>query len=123
MVELPSDFNRSRTWNQTELYALAAFLYFNADKLTSEKSKKKWKIFKFMSLFIKTRNINQCRSYTHKLFKTFKNIDSINSFFKKSLPNFSDIIPTLKKRNDRIFDAMSKFDDQSEHGDTEESLQ
>jgi hypothetical protein len=109
-IEPEVDFNRSRTWNQTELYALAAFLFFNAAKFSSEKTKKKWKIFKIMSLFVQTRNINQCRTYTHKLFKTFKDIRSINNFLRDSLPNYATVIPTLKNRNLKIFSELPLSD-------------
>lgn len=81
-----ADFNRSRTWTQAELYRIAAFLHHNAHKFHSESSKKQSKIFKVMSAFVQTRNVNQCRSYTNKLLKSFGSIDHINSYFKQSLP-------------------------------------
>lgn len=69
-----ADFNRSRTWTQSELYRIAAFLHYNSHKFHSESSKKQCKIFKVMSAFVQTRNVNQCRSYTNKLLKSFGSI-------------------------------------------------
>lgn len=94
-----ADFNRSRTWTQAELYRIAAFLHFNAHKFSSETSKKQSKIFKVMSAFVQTRNINQCRSYTNKLFKSFGSIAHINSYFKQSLPDYSLAVARLRQRS------------------------
>jgi len=49
-----------------------------------------------MSTFVRTKNINQCRTYSNKLLKTFKSIDKINSFFTTSLPLYHSIVPTLE---------------------------
>lgn len=95
--------NMGRTWNQKELYALAAFFFYNSHKFSSENSKKRWKIYKLMSAFVQTRNINQCRSYTHKLLRSFGSIDKINAFFQGSLPRYHSVLAQLESRNLRLF--------------------
>jgi hypothetical protein len=55
-----------------------------------------------MSAFIRTRNINQCRSYTNKMLKSFKNIQNINQYFKESLPQYDKVVAELKERNEAL---------------------
>lgn len=97
-----ADFNYSRTWTQPELYRIAAFLRLHAHKFTSEASKKQSKVFKLMSAFVQTRNINQCRSYTNKLFKSFGSIQHINSYFKQSLPDYELAVTRGRQRSHEI---------------------
>jgi len=56
-----------------------------------------------MSLFVETRNINQCRTYTYKLLKNLGKSDRINAFFKASLPFYDTVIPTFHHVNNKIF--------------------
>ena len=91
----PLSSKKHKTWTKDELYLLAAFFHFNHWRFQSEEQKKRWKIYKSMSSFIGSKNINQCRTYSNKLLKTFKTVPKINAFFRTSLPLYDSIIPTL----------------------------
>lgn len=41
-----------------------------------------------MSMFIETKNINQCRTYFRKLIKTFKTVPRMITFFKSTIPEY-----------------------------------
>ncbi len=93
-----TEVNRSRTWSRDELYRMAAFLHHNRAKFASESSKKHFKVFKLMSHYVRTRNINQCRSYTNKLLKSFGNLESVNAYFRESLPDYSRLVEQLQEK-------------------------
>jgi hypothetical protein len=50
-----------------------------------------------MSGFIRTRNVNQCRSYTNKLLKGFGNVEKINEYFRESLPEYARVMREMKE--------------------------
>jgi hypothetical protein len=57
-----------------------------------------------MSELIESRNVNQCRSYAKKLFKTFKTVANINTFFRDSLPKYKETVEELKASNSNLYD-------------------
>ncbi len=69
--------NKSRNWNENELYKYAAFVHYHHFKLVASNLRKQWRVFKVMSDYIKTRNSNQCRCYNKKLMKKFDGVDGI----------------------------------------------
>ena len=50
-----------------------------------------------MSAFVRTRNVNQCRSYTNKLLKGFGNLEKINEYFRESLPDYGRVVSEMKE--------------------------
>jgi hypothetical protein len=56
-----------------------------------------------MSKFVGTKNVNQCRTYSNKLLKTFKSIDKINQFFKHSITSYDSIVSQLEQKNIDLF--------------------
>jgi hypothetical protein len=55
-----------------------------------------------MSLYLATRNSNQCRAYTHKLLKKFKTVDAVDDFFKACLRNYQQAIEREELRLKRM---------------------
>lgn len=94
--------NRDRNWHEDELLKLAAFIHHHKDKLTMGALRKQSKIFKMMSLYLATRNSNQCRAYTHKLLKKFKTVDAVDDFFKACLRNYQQAIDREEGRLRRM---------------------
>ena len=63
-------------------------MYFHKEKFLNERVRKEARVFAILSKYLKTRNVNQCRNYVHKLLNKFRDLEQVILFFKESLNNF-----------------------------------
>jgi hypothetical protein len=61
----------------------AEFLQRYSDKINDQKFRKEIKVFKQISLFVKTRTSDQCRSHHQKILKIHKSIENILRVYEK----------------------------------------
>lgn len=80
--------SRDRNWSDVELSKLSSFMYFHKAKFLNERVRKEARVFAILSKYLKTRNVNQCRNYVHKLLNKFRDLEQVILFFKESLNNF-----------------------------------
>lgn len=65
-------------------------MLFHKQKFINERVRKEARVFAVLSKYLKTRNVNQCRNYVHKLLNKFRDFDQVVLFFKESLKNFEE---------------------------------
>lgn len=82
--------SRDRNWSDVELSKLSSFMLFHKQKFINERVRKEARVFAVLSKYLKTRNVNQCRNYVHKLLNKFRDFDQVVLFFKESLKNFEE---------------------------------
>ena len=75
-------------WTKIEQKAYILFLEENKQEMGSKSSRKSQKVFLKMSLLVKTRSPDQCRSHHQKVLKYHGKIDEIIKFYTQNLNKF-----------------------------------
>jgi hypothetical protein len=65
-------------------------MLFHKEKFLNERARKEARVFAILSKYLKTRNVNQCRNYVHKLLNKFRDLERVVLFFRESLNNFEE---------------------------------
>jgi hypothetical protein len=92
--------SKAHQWPKQDLIKYAAFLNFSKDGISTQEEALSWSFLRKMSLFIQTKNPNQCRIFHKKMMETHATLDLLTSDLRRKIERFEEwyesYLPSLK---------------------------
>ena len=87
---IPQSSQRKQLWSKQDNIKYAVYLnfHFNQPNISSEYELKSSNFYRQLSIFVQTKNPNQCRIYHKKMIEQHTSINSLLSQLKADIPKF-----------------------------------
>jgi hypothetical protein len=82
--------SKGHQWPKQDLIKYAAFLNFSKNEISTQEEALSWSFLRKMSLFVQTKNPNQCRIFHKKMMETHITLDLLVTSLRTKIERFEE---------------------------------